>query len=236
MIEDETTNRGWEAGIIKAALTEFLAARPRPKASKPKDTPGGLSVFMLAPCGYNQGSAVADRMASIRVTFGDDKLSDEAVRAAAQVKYALPKDLADARARVVAFVGFLKLLFGRDSIATEGNEEGLRLLRTRGRALGAEGVKDPTFFARFLHMLDRFFQQCCEQLLLSYERDPDEPFRALPQNFMRNSVRGAYAETVDSVHESRLTLPLELHALSTPPAPPVPERKDQDSHLVVSDI
>ena len=65
-------------------------------------------------------------------------------------------------------------------------------------------------------MMDRFFQQFCEQLLLSYEKDPDEPFRALPQNFMRNSVRGAYTETVTSVHESRLTLPLELQALSTP--------------------
>ena len=85
MIEDEASNRGWEADIIKAALTGFLAKGPR--AADTKVSPGGLTVFMFAPYGYNQRSTMKDRAASIREAFGDDSLSEDAVQAAAKVKY-----------------------------------------------------------------------------------------------------------------------------------------------------
>ena len=133
--------------------------------------------------------------------------------------YDLPKSLSDAKARVSAFVGLLKLLFGEDTIATQGYVEGLRIMETRGRVLIDEGNKDPIFFTRFLHMLDTFFQKFCNQLLLSYARNPLEPFRGLPRDYMKLRVCEAVAKSIDSVYEAKLELPVELHALATLSAP-----------------
>lgn len=217
-VEEEITQNGWQADIFKPALIEFL--RKGARWDKYEEKPGGLTVFMLAAFGTNDASEQQDRLERINEIFGDGKMSEASLRSLANFKHDLPKDLADTEARIVAFIGLLKLLFGERSIALQGYEEGLRLLRDRRRTFLREGIKDVTFFTRYLHLLDCIFQDFCRRLLRLHAENPRRPLERLRPNIMRDEVYSTYVGVFESYTESKLKLPSSLQVLERNQATP----------------
>jgi len=212
LVQEEARERHWSGDILKGALAKFLSQGFR--ASDITRSPGGLTVFMSAPLGFEQEVSKEQIAQRLRETFGDEKLGDELVKEYSSDRFYLPKSVDEARQQLAVIVDFLDCLTGYKSVASETYSYGADYLKRHARRAIQAAAGDSLFPTKFLYLLDCVFQNFCSKMT-RYSTYKD-PLREARRDDMDRYVRKELDSALSDFERTGSTLNLQLPMILQP--------------------
>ena len=180
----------WSGGVLKSGLTEFIGAGF--VTGDIDSGPASFSVLYCFASSYIETDSTDFRKQQVKDAFGESKgLTDEMITAFEKQQIFVPDDTYKCMEQLEVAIAFLRAVCGKDTIATDGYEEGWSIIKGNKKRFDDWAKSDPQFLLKYLLFLDRMFFLFCKDLQ-EYEHSPDPILDA------RSSLDGWLARNVQT--------------------------------------